>query len=390
MKLIDMLKTKNLGKNRIKNIDKSDFSALKNEYKANEIAKKLHPKNQKAEIVRIVKETEDTYSFHLKTLEEAAFFRAGQFLLFSIYFNNIKKTRAYSISSSPKDSLNNIYTITIKRQKNGLVSNHIIDNWKIGQKIEFSAPIGQSYYDPNRDEKHVIAFAGGSGVTPFKSKISSIIDGDENYKITLFYGVRAAKDMIFKSFFTNPKIFNHPKIKIIFVFEQQSEVDKNFQNVEYGYIDLKTIEKYIDFNSKFTINQCGPKPMVEKLNLFWKAKNIKNKYVRMEKFGYDWEDLKAIGIENTEKVFNVTFIQDEKSFSIKSQSTKSLLETINSNISLFQPNDHGKYNFTRGFLEKGKVHFHKEAFYIRKADKKFNFLDLSISFPKSDLVIKLL
>ena len=55
-------------------------------------------------------------------------------------------TRAYSLRSSPKESLNGRYAITVKYVKDGLASRYILDQWKPGDPVEISAPKGTFEY----------------------------------------------------------------------------------------------------------------------------------------------------------------------------------------------------------------------------------------------------
>ena len=44
----------------------------------------------------------------------------------------------------------------------GLATNYILDNWKEGDSVEVSAPLGTFKYEPLRDAKTVVGLAGGS------------------------------------------------------------------------------------------------------------------------------------------------------------------------------------------------------------------------------------
>ena len=137
--LFDMLKFKNLGKNREETILKSSNKELPYDYKVNELARVYHPYKQYLKIKDIKDENEDTKTFTLipdeeKTLELAPF-KAGSYISIYVKTNDNIVSRAYSLSSSPKEALNNIYKITIKKKPDGYLSNYLFNNAKVGDKL---------------------------------------------------------------------------------------------------------------------------------------------------------------------------------------------------------------------------------------------------------------
>ena len=60
---LDMLKFKNLGQEREKEIEKSASTSVKDSSLTNTLAGILHPKGIKVQVSHIVKETEDTNTF---------------------------------------------------------------------------------------------------------------------------------------------------------------------------------------------------------------------------------------------------------------------------------------------------------------------------------------
>lgn len=185
-----------------KNIIKS-YSAknIENTYIDSEVSKTKDI--QHVIVSEIIDESSDTKSFILtsdssKGTNELAMFKAGQYISVKLNINEEYATRAYSLASSPAHAAKNIYRITVKRVRNGLVSNYLLDNIKVGDSLTISKPTGNFTYNSIRDEKNVIAIAGGSGITPFMSLALAIEDGLEDCDLTIFYSVRTYDDMLFK------------------------------------------------------------------------------------------------------------------------------------------------------------------------------------------------
>lgn len=179
-------------------------------FNANRLAASLHPPVQHTKITEVT-----DFGFAKRFVLTAdpergtskmAFFRAGQYVSVSLQIGNATLNKPYSICSSPSDALNrekSSYTLTVKHSEFGYASSYILDNWKEGDRIDISGPLGEFYYQELRDAPNVVALAGGSGITPFFSMASAIADGIENFNMTILYGSRKEEDILLKNgFFT--------------------------------------------------------------------------------------------------------------------------------------------------------------------------------------------
>lgn len=100
--VFDMLKFKNLRKNRAEMIASAEAKPLPGTYRVNELAKRLHPTAQYLKIAEIVQETHDAKSFVLVPDEEAgtrelAPFKAGSYI-------NVRTTLAAPSPGAPTPS----------------------------------------------------------------------------------------------------------------------------------------------------------------------------------------------------------------------------------------------------------------------------------------------
>jgi len=82
--------------------------------------------------------------------------------------------RAYSLCSSP--FVDDHLAVSVKRVDNGLMSNWLPDNLKAGATMKVMEPMGQFTTEYSKEKKrHLILFAGGSGITPMMSIIKSLL-----------------------------------------------------------------------------------------------------------------------------------------------------------------------------------------------------------------------
>ena len=161
---LDMLKFKNLSKTRREAIEELPERPLPKTYETNEKAEFMHPKYQNVRIKEMRPNGPDAVTVTFQSMDGKALapFRAGQYISISVDADESATTRSYSLCGSPERSWQGAYDITVKRvEDDGFVSKFIQDKWIPGLAIRVSAPQGHLYYEPLRDEKKVLALAGG-------------------------------------------------------------------------------------------------------------------------------------------------------------------------------------------------------------------------------------
>jgi ferredoxin-NADP reductase len=146
-------------------------------------------------VVDVVDEVADTRSFVLEippALEETFTYTAGQFCTFRATIGGESVVRCYSMSSSPDTG--DRFTITVKRVPGGKMSNWMNDVLAAGDTIEVMRPAGR--FVLRAAEAPILAFAGGSGITPVISIIKTAL-ATTTREIALVYANRGAGSVIF-------------------------------------------------------------------------------------------------------------------------------------------------------------------------------------------------
>jgi ring-1,2-phenylacetyl-CoA epoxidase subunit PaaE len=147
----------------------------------------------------VVNETHDSISIVFDVpddLRETFHYKPGQYLTVQVIVDDQKLRRAYSLSSSPLTDEH--LKITIKRVHAGRVSNFLNDWAKAGLELEVMPPLGNFAVDINaNNHQHYILFGGGSGVTPIMSILKSVLAGEPQSRVTLFYANRNFESIIF-------------------------------------------------------------------------------------------------------------------------------------------------------------------------------------------------
>jgi ferredoxin-NADP reductase len=146
-------------------------------------------------VADVVDETADTRSFVLEIppeLEQTFAYTAGQFCTFRATIEGESVVRCYSMSSSPDTG--DRFTTTVKRVPDGRMSNWMIDTLAAGDTIDVLRPSG--LFVLRDTDVPIVAYAGGSGITPVLSIIKSALATTDR-RIMLVYANRSADAVIF-------------------------------------------------------------------------------------------------------------------------------------------------------------------------------------------------
>ncbi len=357
---------------------------------ATELAKALHPKRQYLKVENVREMSADCKTFTLVPDEKRgtkalAYFGAGKYLTVFETIEGMPVTRAYSISSSPKDSLEGKYTLTIKLVDGGLMSRYILDNWTVGTEVEVSAPSGNFEYQPLRDAETVVCVAGGSGITPFVSMANAINDGDEDFNMVLLYGSRDYDNILFREELAQLEK-NCDKIKVVHVL---SDEEKEVEGTEKGFITADLIKKYAPEDAAYSVFLCGPPQMYKFVDKELEKIGLPRKYVRHEMFGefHNPATQEDYPSDVPEKVKITVTIQD-MTRTVEGLSSDSVMQTLEKNgISVPARCRSGECGFCHSHLLSGKVYVPKHLEYRRLADYKFGCIHPCCSFPLTDLEI---
>ena len=382
----DFLNTAKMIPERLADIKKASSVPAMNPdlFNVNRVAAALHPKEQKLVIKKIVEHSADMKSFYFTWTGSTplAYFRAGQYLTFELQIGDSLVTRAYSIASSPADALKGEYQIMVKRVPDGFVSGYILDNWKVGDKIKAFAPEGCFNYEPLRDAANVIGIAGGSGITPFLSMARAIDDGTEDFNLTLLYGARTVKDLVFKEELDEIAA-RCDKFKVVYVLSEGKS-----RGYERGFIGADKIKKYAPEGEKYSIFACGPEAMYNYLNSELPSLNIEQKYVRLEMFGVSKSILKSEEIKPGDYKMTVVIRGNKTEYPCSGEETI-LCALERAGVAVHVRCRSGECGYCRSKLVSGSVFIPKDIDKRRYADTVLGYIHPCCTYPTSDIEIKI-
>lgn len=198
----------------------------------------------------VVDETVDTRSFVLEippALEETFHYAAGQFCTFRAAIDGEDVVRCYSMSSSPDTG--DPFTTTVKRVRDGRMSNWMNDSLGSGDTIDVLRPSG--LFVLHEHDTPIVAFAGGSGITPVISIIKSAL-ATTSRPIALVYANRSADAVIFADELERLRSTNDDRCVV-----------HHHLDSERGFLDPAACATLVGDRSDADFYICGPGPYMD-------------------------------------------------------------------------------------------------------------------------------
>ena len=103
--------------------------------------------------------------------------------------------RSYSISSAPE---NKRLSLTVERVADGEVSPYLVDELRIGDKLQLRGPIGGHFVWTSDANHPLCLIAGGAGVTPLMAMLRHRDKALRRVPALLIYSARCLEDVIYR------------------------------------------------------------------------------------------------------------------------------------------------------------------------------------------------
>jgi ring-1,2-phenylacetyl-CoA epoxidase subunit PaaE len=119
----------------------------------------------------------------------------GQYVAIRASVGGRELRRSYSICAAPVPGE---IRVAIKRDLGGVFSTWALENLAPGAKLDVMSPEGNFVVSSGADlDRHFVAIAAGSGVTPVVALAHSVLAGSPTSQFTLVYSNRTALDTMF-------------------------------------------------------------------------------------------------------------------------------------------------------------------------------------------------
>ena len=238
------------------------------------------------EVTSVQQETPEciVVGFRFPAAEQADFaFVHGQYLTLKLTVNGEELRRSYSICSSPLDKEE--VRIAVKKVAGGRASTQLVDKLKPGMRIEVMTPMGSftTALDPAK-ERHFVAFAAGSGITPILSILKTVLRTEPKSRFTLFYGNTDQDRIIFRSRLDELKSQHGDRLSVHHILSKGVDEDMLFNGRITQEKAVQLLKRFVSdpLDKEFFI--CGPEQMMVNVSEALEKQGVDKKRIHIELF----------------------------------------------------------------------------------------------------------
>ena len=318
-------------------------------------------------------------------------YKSGQFLTLLATIQGKEVRRAYSLCSSP--FIDNELAVSVKRVENGLMSNWLPDHLKPGQTLKVMEPMGQFTTEFNKSNKrHLIMFAGGSGITPMMSIIKSTLSQEPDSICSLIYCNRDHESIIFKAQLDHLQSEYEGRLHVIHVLDNAPMNWQGYSGLLNPEMLKKLFERIPDWGTeKTTYLMCGPEGMMKNVDSLLALQHIPKEKIFKESF--------VAGVLDKEKKADtptpagalsahvVTIRYDGQEYKVKVEPNRFILETaLDQGIDLPYSCQSGLCTACRGKAISGKVKLDEEEG-LSQSERAEGYVLTCVGHPLTDDVV---
>jgi ring-1,2-phenylacetyl-CoA epoxidase subunit PaaE len=342
-------------------------------------------------VKEIVHETKDAITIVFGQPEDKMHYQSGQFLTLIMPFEGKEIRRAYSLCSSP--FIDEDLAVTVKRVDNGLMSNWLLDKIRVGDTIKVMEPMGHftTAVDIKR-KRHLIMFAGGSGITPMMSHIKSLLTQEPESIVSLIYCNRDIDSIIFKDELAKWETNYQGRLRVIHVLDNAPMNWQGYSGLLSPEMLKKLFERIPDWGiEKTTYLMCGPEGMMKNVETLLSEHAIPKEKIFKESFvqgTIDKDKKESSSAETTEKkAHEVTIRYDGNEYKIMVEPDRFILETaLDQGIDLPYSCQSGLCTACRGKALSGMVKLDEEEG-LSQSERDAGYVLTCVGRPMTDDVV---
>ena len=215
-------------------------------------------------------------------LQDTFRFMPGQYLT----LRQGEMRRSYSICAGPGEGLR----VGVRRVPGGAFSGWLHGGLKPGDVIDVREPQGRFGAGLSHSPRHVLAVAGGSGITPILSIIKALLAGATGARCTLLYGNRSVASTMFKEELEDLKNRYLTRFSLHAVFSREL-VDSPLHS---GRLDSAKVAAFLRLTGPVDhAFVCGPHAMNDEVEAGLQQAGLAPDRIHVERFGVPLQDAAA-------------------------------------------------------------------------------------------------
>ncbi len=342
-------------------------------------------------VKEIIAETKDAISIAFEQPATGTItYKSGQFLTLIASVQGKEVRRAYSLCSSP--FVDKDLVVSVKRVDKGLMSNWLPDNLKAGAKMRVMEPMGQFTTEFKKENKrHLILFAGGSGITPMMSIIKSLLHQEPDSICSLIYCNRDIDSIIFKNHFDQLQTAYEGRLHVIHVLDNAPMNWQGYSGLLNKEMLTKLFERIPNWGlEKTTYLMCGPEGMMKNVEALLAEHAIPADKIFKESFVsgvLDKAKKEEVTGSSEKKAREVTIRYDGNEYKIMVEHNRTILETaLDKGIDLPYSCQSGLCTACRGKALSGQVKLDEEEG-LSKSERAEGYVLTCVGHPLTDDVV---
>ena len=172
------------------------------------------------------------------------------------------------MSSAP--ALDEEFQVTVKRVAGGVVSNWMNDTLQSGAVIDATLPAGVFCLGP--EEREVVAFAAGSGITPVFSIVKTAL-ATTSRRVRLLYANQDRDATIFAAELDALAERHRDRLQLTHHFD-----------VEMGFVDGDEVRSFAAAATDAEFYVCGPGPFMDIVEETLVGEGVDPRHIHIERF----------------------------------------------------------------------------------------------------------
>ncbi len=352
-----------------------------------------NPHYRQLTVKNIIQETKDSISLVFEQPTSGKLnYKSGQFLTVIATVQGKEVRRSYSLCSSP--FVDDDLVVMVKRVDNGLMSNWLPENLKPGQKIKVLEPLGNFTTDYDKSKKrHLIMFAGGSGITPMMSILKSLMNQEPDSICSLIYCNRDIDNVIFKNELDQRQAQYEGRVHVIHVLDNAPMNWQGYSGLLNKEMLVKLFERIPNWGlEKTTYLMCGPEGMMKNVDTLLSELHIPKENIFKESFvsgiidKEKKEESKAATVSGN-KAHEVTVRYDGQEYKFVVEPNRTILETaLDQGIDLPYSCQSGLCTACRGRALSGQVKLDEEEG-LSQSERAEGYVLTCVGHPITDDVV---
>jgi ring-1,2-phenylacetyl-CoA epoxidase subunit PaaE len=236
-------------------------------------------------VAKVRSETRDAIAVTFdvpRELKDTFAYQQGQHLTLRALIDGEDVRRSYSICSAVQDD---VLRVAIKRTPGGQFSTWANETLRPGMLLDVMPPMGHFNVPLDAtNEKHYLAFAAGSGITPILSIIKTTLLAEPKSRFTLVYGNRATSSVIFRDELTDLKDTYLDRLRLVYVMSREQQDIDLFNGRITKDKCAQFLQHWIAIGDVDMAFICGPEDMMHGVSAALQEAGLPKEHIRIELF----------------------------------------------------------------------------------------------------------